>query len=289
MPDAKRTFGARGFDFSRQVAVMAIVNRTPDSFYDRGRTYALDAAVAAALRAVEEGADWVDVGGVPFSPHTPQVPAAEELERVLPVVEAIRDASDVVISVDTPRPEVAARCIEAGADVVNDTYGLREEGMVEVVARTGAGVVVAHSLAAPHVHLPRPRYEDVVAEVVSFLTERVDQAVAGGVRPEQIVVDPGHDLNKHTGHSLELVRRLDEVVALGHPTLVALSRKDFVGETLGREREDRLPGTLAATALCVAAGARIVRTHDVAATVDAVRMVEAVLGLREPVQARHNR
>lgn len=272
-----------------RVAVMAVVNRTPDSFYDRGRTFALDAAVAAALGAVADGADWVDVGGVPFSPDAPPVTAAEELDRVLPVVEAVRAATDVLISVDTTRPEVAAACVAAGANVVNDTNGLRDEGMVEVVAATGANVVVAHSLAAPHQHLPRPVYDDVVAEVALFLRRQVERVVAAGVAEERIVIDPGHDLNKNTDHSLELTRRLGEITALGWPTLVALSRKDFVGEALGRAREDRLAGSLAAAALCVAAGARVVRTHDVAATLDAVRLTEAVLGRRAPVERRHNR
>jgi dihydropteroate synthase len=279
----------RDLHLDDHVAVMAVVNRTPDSFYDGGRTFALDAAVAAALRAAGEGADWVDVGGVPFSPDTPPVPLAEELDRVLPVVTALRAASDVVISVDTTRPEVAAACVAAGADVVNDTSGLRDEAMVEVLVATGANVIVAHSLAAPHTHHPRPLYRDVVAEVAQFLRGRAERALAAGVAGDRIVIDPGHDLNKNTDHSLELTRRLGEIAALGWPTLVALSRKDFVGEALGRPKEDRLAGSLAAAALCVAAGARVVRTHDVAATVDAVRLTEAVLGRRAPVERRHNR
>lgn len=270
------------------VAVMGIVNRTPDSFYDRGRTFALEAAVTAALRAVAEGADWVDVGGVPFSPDTPAVEVAEEIDRVVPVVAAIRAVSDVMISVDTTTPAVAAACVEAGADVVNDTNGLRDEAMLEVVAATGATVVVAHSLAAPHVHLPRPEYRDVVAEVAAFLRAQVDRAVSRGVARERIVIDPGHDLNKNTDHSLELTRRLDEITVIG-PTLVALSRKDFVGETLGRPADERLAGSLAAAAWCVEHGAQVVRAHDVRATVDAVRMVEAVLGRRAPLERRHNR
>lgn len=270
------------------VAVMGIVNRTPDSFYDRGRTFALEEAVAAALRAVAEGADWVDVGGVPFSPDTPAIGTDEEIDRVVPVVAAIRAVSDVMISVDTTRPPVAAASIAAGADVVNDTNGLRDEAMLEVVVATGATVVVAHSLAAPHVHLPRPQYRDVVAEVAAFLRERVEHAVSHGVARDRIVIDPGHDLNKNTDHSLELTRRLDEITSIG-PTLVALSRKDFVGETLGRPADERLAGSLAAAAWCVEHGAQVVRTHDVRATVDAVRMIEAVLGRREPVEHRHNR
>jgi len=285
---APRRIGSREFDFARRVAVMAIVNRTPDSFYDDGRTYELQAAVQAALQAVAEGADWVDIGGMAFSPDAEEVSPAEELDRVLGVIEAVRAASDVVISVDTQRPEVARACVLAGADVVNDTTGLRTDGMAEVVAETGAAVVIAHSVAAPHRHLHRPQYTDVVAEVAGFLTAQMQRALDAGVPEEAIIIDPGHDLNKNTAHSLELVRRLTEITSIGPPTLVALSNKDFVGETLDRERPDRLPGTLAATALCVERGARIVRAHQVAATVDAVRMTEAVLGLREPAFMRHN-
>ncbi|WP_159621431.1 dihydropteroate synthase [Ruania sp. LNNU 22110] len=285
---APRQIGARTFDFAGRTAVMAIVNRTPDSFYDGGRTFALQAAVDACLAAVADGADWVDIGGMAFSPDTPEVSAAEELDRVLGVIEAVRAASDVVISVDTQRPEVARACVLAGADVVNDTTGLRTDGMAQAVAETGASVVIAHSIAQPHRHHQRPEYGDVVSEVAAFLSSQVQVALAAGVPAERIIIDPGHDLNKNTRHSLELVRRLAEITALGYPTLVALSNKDFVGETLNRERPERLAGTLAATVMCIERGARIVRAHEVAATVDAVRMAEAVLGLREPAYLRHN-
>lgn len=283
-----RTIGRRTFDFSREVAVMAIVNRTPDSFYDGGATFDLDRAVATALAAAEAGADWVDVGGIPFSPDTPEISTAEELDRVLPVVEALTARSDLVVSVDTYRPEVARRCVAAGASVINDTYGLRDPAMADAVAETGATVVVTHSLAAPHTHLRRPEYHDVVADVVAFLSGRIAAAARRGIRPEQLVIDPGHDLNKNTRHSLELVRRLSEITALGPPTMVALSNKDVIGETLDRERADRVVGSAVAAALCVAQGARVVRVHNVRENVDAVRMAEAVLGLREPAYLQHN-
>ncbi|GAB2969664.1 dihydropteroate synthase [Actinotalea caeni] len=283
-----RRIGARTFDFARRCAVMAVVNRTPDSFFDRGATFALERAVEHALRAVDDGADWVDVGGLPFSPDTPEVSVAEEIDRVLPVVEAIRSRSDVVISVDTYRPEVAEAVLDGGADVINDVMGLRVPGLVEVLADRGATVVVAHSRAEPHQHLRAPRYDDVVADVVAYLEDRVAAAVAAGVAEEAIVIDPGHDLNKNTLHSLELTRRLEEVAAIGLPLLVALSNKDFVGETLDRPQGERLPGSLAAAALCVERGARVLRVHQVRETVDVVRMTEAVLGLREPAYLRHN-
>ena len=283
----RRQIGARAFDFSREVAVMAIINRTPDSFFDQGSTFELDRAVAAALAAVRHGADIVDVGGVPFG-HGVAVSVDEELDRVVPLIEAICAASDVVISVDTHRAEVARPCIEAGADIINDTSGLYDRGMAAVVAGSAATLVLTHSLAPPRSEPPRPRYDDVTADVVAFLRDRIARAVAAGVPLGRLIVDPGYDLNKNTCHSLELTRRLDEVVAIGHPTLVAVSNKDFIGETLDQARDDRLNGSLAVAVICITKGARIVRMHDVLATVAAVRMTEAVLGFREPAYLRHN-
>lgn len=287
--DPRRHIGAREFDFSRRVAVMAIVNRTPDSFHDHGRTYALDAAVAAATQAVEDGADWVDIGGVPFSPHRPDVSEAEEADRVVPVVAATRAASDVVISVDTYRTSVAREAIAAGADVINDTSGLHDPDLAGLIAGTAATLVLVHSLASPpRTPVPHPIYADVAGDVAGFLANRVALALDQGVRAVQIVVDPGHDLNKNTYHSLELTRRLDEITRLGYPTMVAVSNKDFIGETLDAPQGQRLPGTLAALLVCVLQGARIVRVHDVPAAVAAVRMTEAILGWRPPASARHN-
>jgi dihydropteroate synthase len=280
-----RVIGGRAYDFSRRVAVMAIVNRTPDSFHDRGRTFALERAAEAVRAAAQAGADWIDIGGVPFAPG-PFVSAAEELDRVMPVVEAARDLA--VVSVDTFRPEVARAVIEAGAGVVNDTSGLRDPEMADVVAGTDAMLVITHSLAPPRTLHPSPSYGDVTAEVCAFLQGRVELALSRGVRPEQIIIDPGHDLNKNTYHSLELTRRLDEIAALGYPMLAAVSNKDFIGETLDVPHRERLAGTLAAVVFCVLRGARIVRVHDVRAAVEAVRMTEAMLGWRPPATAGHN-
>ncbi|MDY7087594.1 MAG: dihydropteroate synthase [Actinomycetota bacterium] len=280
-----RVIGGRPFDFSRRVAVMAIVNRTPDSFHDQGSTYALEKALAAVDAAAGAGADWIDVGGVPFAPG-PEVPVAEELDRVLPVVEAAR--SRCVVSVDTFRPEVATEVIKAGAGVVNDTSGLRDPAMADAVAGTDAQLVICHSLAAPRTLWPRPRYTDVTAEISAFLQDRIAVALDRGVRPDQIIIDPGHDLNKNTLHTLELTRRLDEIAAIGYPLLAAVSNKDFIGETLDAAQDERLAGTLATVVFCILRGARIVRVHDVRATVDAVRMTEAMLGWREPAYTRHN-
>ncbi|PPF61620.1 dihydropteroate synthase [Clavibacter michiganensis] len=282
-----RTIGARTIDFSARIAVMAIINRTPDSFFDRGKTFALDRAVEAALAAAFAGADWVDIGGVKFAPG-PEVSAADELDRVLPVVQAVAAESDVVISVDTFRPEVAEACIAAGASVVNDTTGLQNPALAELAASTGATLVITHSLAQPRTAYAAPRYDDVVQNVVDFLRGRVDLAIGLGLDETQIIIDPGHDLNKNTLHSLEITRRFDEIARIGLPAIAAVSNKDFVGESLGAERDDRVDGSLAAATACALLGARIVRMHDVARSVQAMRMTETILGLRQPQYLRHN-
>lgn len=281
-----RHMGNIRVDFSRHVQVMAIVNRTPDSFYDRGRTFELDKAVAAARAARAAGADWVDIGGVKFAPGPP-LATAEEIDRVVPVVEALA-GEDVVISVDTFSADVAEASIRAGAHVINDTTGLSDPRMAAVIADSPASVIITHSVAEPRRPYPRPQYGDVVNEVIDFLRERIDVAVAAGIPLERIIIDPGHDLNKNTVHSLELTRRFSEIADIGLPALAAVSNKDFIGETLDRERDERLEGSLAAAVICVMQGARIVRMHNVEATVQAVRMAEAVLGLREPAYLQHN-
>jgi len=287
IPDRRRRIGARLFDFSREVAVMAIVNRTPDSFFDQGATFAFDKALGAAIEAVRDGADIVDVGGVPFG-YGPIVSLDEELARVVPLTEAISEISDVVISVDTHVAEVARSSIAAGASIINDTSGLRDPAMAAVVAESDAMLVLTHSVAPPRSAPSPAHYADVVGEVAAFLRNRIGRAVAAGVPLERLIVDPGYDLNKNTCHSLELVRRLEEIVAIGLPTLVAVSNKDFIGETLDREKDKRLEGSLAAAVICIMKGARIVRMHDVPAAVAATRMTEAVLGFRAPAYMRHN-
>jgi dihydropteroate synthase len=243
---------------------MGIVNRTRDSFFDEGRTWELEQAVAAGLRAAEEGADLVDVGGVKFAPGDPLSPA-EEAERVVPVIGALRRElpGHVLLSVDTFHASVARAAIAVGADLINDTTGLSDPGMAEEVARAGASLVLTHSVAEPRRPFPRPRYEDVVEEV-------------------RIVLDPGPDLNKNTLQTLEVLRDWGEYAAFGLPLLAALSRKDFVGESLGLAKEERLEGSLAAAAWTMRLGARILRVHDVRETVRLVRMLEVLAGWREP-------
>ncbi|MGN7978067.1 dihydropteroate synthase [Microbacterium sp. 22195] len=283
-----RRIGIRDFDFSRQVAVMAVINRTPDSFYDKGATFALDRAVESALRAGDQGADWVDIGGVPFG-RGPVVTTAEEIDRVAPVVAAITAARpELVISVDTNNAEVAAAAVDAGAAVINDTSGLGDPRMADVVARSRAHVVITHSVGPPRAEKPAAHYDDVVGEVRSFLVERMARAEAAGVPRERLIIDPGHDLDKNTLHTLEITRRLDEIASIEAPLLVAVSNKDFIGESIDRPQGERLPGSLAAMTACILKGARIVRMHDIPQTVDAVRMTEAILGWRQPVRLEHN-
>jgi dihydropteroate synthase len=270
-----------------ELTVMAIVNRTPDSFYDRGATFGLAAALAAVDRAVAEGAAIVDIGGVKAGPGD-DVDPDEELRRTAELVRAVRTAHpDLVISVDTWRSEVAEVLAGEGADLLNDTWGGVDPKLATVAARTGAGLVCAHAGGlAPRTRPHRVAYADVVADVVATVTGLADRAVEAGVRPDGILVDPAHDFGKNTRHSLEVTRRLGELVGTGWPVLVSLSRKDFVGETLDLPPGDRLEGTLAATAVSAWLGARVFRAHDVAATRRVLDMVATIRGTRPPAATR---
>jgi dihydropteroate synthase len=267
--------------------VMAIVNRTPDSFYDRGATWALEAAVDAAVRAVEEGAGIIDVGGVKAGPGT-DVSVAEEIERVVPVVSAVRErCPDVVVSVDSWRAPVGEACVAAGATLLNDSWGGADPALAAVAAAHGVGLVCTHvGGATPRTRPHRVGYGDVVADVIESVSALASRAVSLGVPGESLLVDPGHDFGKNTWHSLELTRRLPELVAAGWPVLVSLSRKDFVGETLDRPVAERLFGTLATTAVAAFLGARVFRAHDVAATRDVLDMVASIVGSRLPARPR---
>ncbi|WP_338886205.1 dihydropteroate synthase [Rhodococcus sovatensis] len=265
--------------------VMAIVNRTPDSFYDKGANFTDVAAMASVHRAVAEGADLVDIGGVKAGPGA-GVDAAEEIRRVVPFVEAIRgEYPDLLISVDTWRSEVARLACGVGADLINDTWAGADPDLVAVAAAEGVGIVCSHTGGAtPRTRPHRVRYTDVVADVVSEVTAAAEKAVAAGVRKGSILIDPTHDFGKNTFHGLELLRRVDVLVNTGWPVLMALSNKDFIGETLGVELADRLEGTLAATALAAAGGARMFRVHEVASTRRVVDMVAAIQGTRIPAR-----
>ncbi|WP_226985934.1 dihydropteroate synthase [Brachybacterium sp. FME24] len=270
-------------DTSHRVLVMGIVNRTQDSFFDEGRTWQLEAAVEAGLAAATEGADLVDVGGVKFAPGEP-VPVAEEIDRVVPVVDALRRElpTHVLLSVDTFHAAVAEASIGVGADLINDTTGLSDPAMAPTVAGAGASLVLTHSVARPRESFPHPRYDDVVEEVRDFLAARLERALEAGIDRGHIILDPGPDLNKNTLQTLEVLRDWSEYSSLGLPVLAALSRKDVIGESLGLPKQERLEGSLAAAAWVMHLGARILRVHDVQATVRMVRMFEVLAGWREP-------
>jgi dihydropteroate synthase len=280
------TLGPRRFD-NGEYAIMAIVNRTPDSFYAAGRSPDLSSALEVVGQAVDAGADIIDVGGVRAG-YGEDVTPAEEIDRVRPVVAAIRVRYPaVVISVDTWRREVAEAAVAAGADLINDTWAGADPHLVDVVAATGVGIVCSHTGGLPPRTDPhRVASDDVVADVVTTVTAAAEDAVRRGVRRDAILVDPTHDFGKNTRHSLELTRRLDELVGTGWPVLVALSRKDFIGETLDVPVDERLPGTLAATAISAWHGAQVFRTHDVAATRQVLDMVASIRGNRPPAVAR---
>ncbi|QBI21196.1 dihydropteroate synthase [Egibacter rhizosphaerae] len=279
--------GQHDLDLRRRVAVMAIVNRTPDSFFDRGRTFPLDTAVDEALAHVRAGADLIDVGGVKAGPGEPVTPEQEH-ERIVPFVEAVRERTDAPISVDTSRASVAAAALDAGAQLVNDVSGLVEPEIADIVAaRPGTGLVVMHPGGPPRTRPFRPSYDpDCTTDVVRTCAALAQVARERGVDGQQLLVDPGHDFGKTTFQSLEVTRRLPELVTLGHPVLVSLSRKDFLGEAIGGlPPEQRLEASLACAALCAQLGARMVRVHDTTATVRALRATEAILGWQPPLSA----
>jgi dihydropteroate synthase len=258
-------------------AVMAVINRTPDSFFDRGATYEFGAALDAASRAVADGAGIIDIGGVKAG-EGDEVSAAEEIRRVAGLVAAVRERHPgVAISVDTWRAEVGQAAADAGADLLNDAWGGADPRLAQVAADRGLGLVCSHAGGlAPRTRALRPRYDDVVAEVTGYVTRQAERAVAAGVRPDAILIDPAHDFGKDTRHSLELTRRLDVLVATGWPVLVAVSNKDFIGEALGLPLTERAEGTIAAVAICAWHGGRVFRVHDVPAARQALAAVAAI-------------
>ncbi len=257
--------------------VMGILNVTPDSFSDGGRFVERDAAIRRALAMQAEGAAIIDVGGESTRPGSAGVGLQEELDRVIPVIEALHAELGIPVSVDTSKPEVMREAVAAGAGLINDVNALRAEGALDVAAVTRVPVCLMHMQGEPRTMQQAPRYGDVVAEVKAFLEQRIEACVEAGVAAEKILLDPGFGFGKALEHNLELLRRLDRLLELGRPLLVGISRKSMLGALTGRETGERMAASVAAAVLAVERGARIVRAHDVAATVDAIRITTAVV------------
>jgi dihydropteroate synthase len=277
--------GRHVFD-DRARLVMAIINRTPDSFYDKGATWAADAAMDRVAQVIDEGADLVDIGGIKAAPGA-EIDTAEESRRVVDFVGRVRAAHrDVIISVDTWRAEVGRAVCAEGADLLNDAWGGVDPGLAEVAAEFGVGMVCTHTNAVtPRTRPHRIEYDDVVAAVIASTLAQAERAVALGVDRQRLLIDPAHDFGKNSFHSIEVTRRLDELVATGWPVLVSLSNKDFVGESLDLEVRHRLVGTLATTAISAWHGAHVYRVHEAPQTRQVLDMVATIAGHRPLARA----
>jgi dihydropteroate synthase len=267
--------GDKTVDLTHPV-VMGVLNVTPDSFSDGGHFLDTDAAVAHGLAMTHAGAAFIDVGGESTRPGAAAVGADEELRRVLPVVERLRAASRAVISIDTSKPEVIRAAAAAGAGLVNDVRALRQPGALEAARSSGCAVCLMHMQGEPRTMQLAPTYGDVVAEVGAFLGERARACRTAGIDADRLLIDPGFGFGKTLEHNLTLLRRLDELTAVGLPVLVGLSRKSMVGKLTGRSAGERQTGSVVLAVMAVLAGARVVRAHDVAATVEALKLVAAV-------------
>jgi len=267
--------GRFGFKLAQRPLVMGILNVTPDSFSDGGRYQALEFAMERAEQMIKDGVDIIDIGGESTRPGSPSVPVQEELDRVMPVIYALREFGHA-LSIDTCKPEVMREAIIAGADMINDINGFRAPGAVEAVAGSDVGLCIMHMQGTPQDMQAQPVYQDVVGEVGAFLRERADALLAAGVAPERVTIDPGFGFGKTVEHNVALLRSINHLQReLGYPVLAGLSRKSMIGALTGRPVEQRLAGSLGGALAAVAQGARIVRVHDVAETVDALKVWNA--------------
>ncbi len=258
--------------------VMGILNITPDSFYDGGEYDAVDKAVERAVEMEKKGADIIDIGGESTRPGSERVSLEEEKERVLPVIEEVSKKVDSLISIDTYKPEIAESAVDSGADIVNDIFGLRKEGMAEKIAELDVPVIIMHMQGTPRNMQKNPEYDDVINDISEFFVERIKHAEESGIKKENIILDPGIGFGKKLEHNLEILKRLDEFNSLGHPVLLGASRKSFLKGVLDKEVDERLYGSLAVAADAVGKDVSILRAHDVEETVDVVRTIEAVKG-----------
>ena len=272
-----------------QCSVMSIVNVTPDSFSDGGTAFAPDLAVRAALQALSDGADIIDIGGESTRPGATPVPLDEEWDRIAPVIAGVlKSCPNTIISVDTYKPEIARRAIAAGALIVNDITGLDPSGnMTEVVAQSSAGVVIMHMQGTPSTMQIKPEYEDVAGEVISFFHHRIQTAVQAGIAKERIAVDPGIGFGKTLEHNLTILRNLNKFAELGCALLIGTSRKRMIGDITGRPVGERTAGSVASALHAAWHGAQVVRVHDTAATVDAIRVWNALETTTNDVRHNH--
>jgi len=263
-----------------QVEIMGVLNVTPDSFFDGGQYTRISTAVDQALSMVKAGASIIDIGGESTRPGAESVSLDEEMSRVIPVIEALRNQSDITISIDTSKPEVMTQAINAGANIINDVYALQQPGALEAVAALNVPVCLMHMLGEPRSMQKDPRYENVVSEVSVFLKDRVKDCINAGIKTENIWLDPGFGFGKALGHNLSLLKHLCEFVKMGHPILVGMSRKSMLAGILNVKAEDRLVGSLALATIAIMNGASIVRVHDVSETAQIVKVCEAVMQAR---------
>lgn len=268
------------FDLDRKVVVMGILNITPDSFSDGGCFLNPEQALQQAQVLERAGADVIDIGGESSRPGAEPVTAAAEAERVLPIIRAVRAAGAIPISIDTTKSEVAEQALAAGANIVNDISALGDPAMAEIVARTGAGLVLMHMRGEPRTMQDEPHYDDLLGEIAAFLADRAARARQAGIPAERIVIDPGIGFGKTVAHNLRIIDNLQTFDRLGYPVLLGPSRKRFIGAVTGREVGERQAGTLAAVALAVYNGARLVRVHEAAAAVDAAALADALIRVR---------
>lgn len=269
----KLKIGKRIYDLSkRHPLVMGILNVTPDSFSDGGKYFHFDEALKRALQMVEEGADIIDIGGESTRPGSEPVPLEEEKARVVPLIKELRKKVDVPISIDTYKPEIAREALEAGAELINDIYGLRQEGMLDLLEEAKVPVVIMHMQGTPKDMQKNPTYTEVVSEISAFLKQRVRKAEECGLLKEEIILDPGIGFGKTLEHNLCILSRLEEFVSLGYPVLIGHSRKSFIGLTLDLPVEERLEGTLAVSAISTFKGASILRVHDVKENLRSIKM-----------------
>ncbi|MFO7791630.1 MAG: dihydropteroate synthase [Candidatus Saliniplasma sp.] len=261
---------------TKRTEIMGVLNVTPDSFHDGGRFDTKNQAVKRALDMIEQGADIIDIGGESTRPGSERISTEKEKDRVLPIIKEVSDQSEVPISIDTYKPAVAEAAIHAGADMVNDVFGLRTEGMPEKIADLDVPVIIMHMQGRPKTMQEEPTYDDVITDISSFFLERIGVAEEAGIDPEKIILDPGIGFGKRLNHNLEILSRLEEFNSLGFPILLGASRKSFLGDILNKPSEGRLPGSLAVASLAVEKDVRILRVHDVSETFDVIKTVNSI-------------